>query len=87
MLYTDLQHHVLTKPFRPFRITMTDGGTHDVRFREAFILTPTYLLVGLLPNSDGSSFERTVILDMMSITSIEYLSTPVAAQGNGQASS
>ena len=56
----------------------------EVRFRESFVLTPTYLVVGLLPNADGTSYSGTIILDLLSITSVEPLPLPVNPQGNGQ---
>jgi hypothetical protein len=88
MLFGDVNYHIHAKPFRPFRITMADGASHEVRFREAFVLTPTYLIVGLLPNADGSTYERSVILDLFSITTIEPLPpAPAPVQGNGQAAS
>ncbi len=84
MFHGDLNRLIPTKPFRPFRITMVDGATYDVRFREAFVLTPTFLMVGLLPSTDGENYERGVILDLMSITTLEPLPVPVSPQGNGQ---
>src|SRR5437773_5043703 len=84
MLHGDLHPLIHRNPFSPFRVTMADGTSYEVRFREAFVLTPTYLMVGLLPNADGSSYERGIVLDLFSIISVEMLPAKVSAQGNGQ---
>ena len=86
MLHSDLNGQIHTKPFRPFRVQMMDGSTYDVRFREAFMLTPTALYVGLLPSTEGTTYERVVMLDLMSIIAFEHLPAAAAAKGNGQPS-
>ncbi len=86
MLHSDLFPLVHTKPFKPFRITMTEGDTYDVWHREGFFLTQTMMHVGLLPSSDGGTYARGVVLDLFSVTSVEYLSVPAKLGGNGQPS-
>ena len=71
-------------PFRPFRLLTTSGQSYDVRHREAFILTPTYITVGLLEGPTPGMYERTVIVDVFHIESIEPLPAG-ASKGNGQA--
>jgi len=88
MLHSDVDHAVHTSPFRPFRITMADGHTYDVRFREGFVLSSTLMTIGLLPsNTQGTSYDRLIHLDLFSITSIEALPVTVPPQGNGQSQS
>jgi hypothetical protein len=72
-------------PFRPFRIVMTNGQAYDVWHREAFLLTPTYVTVGLLPGPTVGAFERTIILDLFHVVSLEPLARPASAKGNGEA--
>jgi len=71
-------------PFRPFRLLTTSGQTYDIRHREAFILTPTFMTVGLLEGPVPGMYERTVIVDLFHIESVEPLPAPVP-KGNGQA--
>ncbi len=87
MLQGDLTQFICTTPFRPFRITMADGATYDVRFRQGFILTPMVMMIGLLPSADGTSYVRVAMLDLMSITAVEPLPIPLKPQGNGQSPS
>ncbi len=75
----------VTNPFRPFRMLTVSGVSYDVRHREAFILTPTYITVGLLPNEATGVAERTVIVDLFHVESVEPLPQTVQAKGNGQA--
>jgi hypothetical protein len=73
-------------PFKPFRVITTSGDTYDVWHREAYILTPSYLMIGLLPTPTGQTYERSVTLDIFHVVGVEPL--PVSAkppQGNGQA--
>jgi len=73
-------------PFRPFRIITTNGETYDIRHREGFILTPTYLTVGLLPGPGAVAYERTTTLDLFHIVRLEDLpGVPTIGKGNGQA--
>ncbi len=45
---------LLTKrPFRPFRLVMSSGQTHDVRHPEMALLTRTDILVGVDIADDG----------------------------------
>lgn len=85
MTHTDMLQQV-AKPFHPFRLTTASGDTYEVRHREGFILTPTYITVGLLAGLDGTSFERTVILDLFHVVSVEPLPAVGAVKGKGQAS-
>ena len=71
-------------PFRPLRLLTTSGESYEVRHREAFILTPTYITVGLLEGPAPGMYERTVIVDVFHIESIEPLPA-LAPKGNGQA--
>jgi len=70
-------------PFRPFRLLTTSGQTYDIRHREAFVFTPTYITVGLLEGPAPGMYERTVIVDLFHVESVEPLPSPVP-KGNGQ---
>jgi hypothetical protein len=86
MFYDDLKTLVHQKPFRPFRLFVTDGSIYDVRFREGFLLTHAYMIVGLPtdPNTTEPDFARATHIDLLSITQVEPLPIPVSPHGNGQ---
>ena len=52
MLQKAVGDYAHAKPFRASRITMVDGNTYDVRFREAFVMSPTSMHLGLLPSAE-----------------------------------
>jgi hypothetical protein len=86
MLYADML--ALTRPFKgPFRIVTTNGETYDVRHREGFLLTISHIVVGLLKDPDGDTYERSTYIDLAHIVRVEPLTVPTPPkQGNGQAS-
>ncbi len=74
-------------PFKPFRVITTSGETYNVRHREAYILTPTYITIGLLPTPTGQVYERSVTLDIFHVVGVERLPpAPVPTEGDGQTS-
>ncbi len=72
-------------PFRPFRIVTSSGESYVVRHREGYILTPTYITIGLLPGPGTIAFERTMTIDLFHVVNVEDLPGPPAPQaGDGQ---
>jgi len=48
-----LRNMMLAKPFKPFRIVMTDGRTFDVPHHDAAFVEQNTLDVGINLNADG----------------------------------
>jgi hypothetical protein len=83
MTQTDFERAIT--PFRPFRIVMSSGEVYDVRHREGFILTPTYINIGLLPGPGTLTYERTMTIDLFHVVRVEDLQAQVPPQaGDGQ---
>jgi len=61
------------RPFRPFRLVMSGGQTHEVRHPEMALLTRSDLLVGTDVADDGVPAEFK-ICSLLHVTTIEPLS-------------
>ena len=60
------------KPFKPFRLVMSSGETHEVRHPEMALLTHTSILVGIDAPDDGIPAEFK-ICSLLHVTAIEPL--------------
>ncbi len=62
------------KPFVPFRLLRSDGGSIEVRSSEQVLPGRQYAMVGLLdPNSTDNLADRFTILWYMHVTGVEML--------------
>ena len=72
------------RPFRPFRVHLTDGANFDVRHPELCVPGRGSAFIGLqAPGDPEPVFDRHVIVDLSHIVRIEPLSTPVSGNGAG----
>ena len=67
------------RPFRPFRLVMSGGQSHEVRHPEMAMLTRTDLLVGVGESDEGVPAEFR-ICSLLHVATIE----PIAAGTPGQ---
>lgn len=72
-----IQELLISRPFRPFRITLSSGQSYEVRHPEMALLTRTDLLVGVDTAEDGVPAEFR-ICSLLHITTIEPLNVPTA---------
>lgn len=64
------------QPFVPFRVTITDNRTFDVRHPDQVIAGRNFAIIGIPSANDPQGFsERTVTVAMLQITSLEPLRT------------
>lgn len=64
------------QPFVPFRITLTEGSTYDVRHPELCMAGRRSAIIGIAdPEDRDRLFERSVIVDLLHIVRIESLET------------
>ena len=70
------------KPFRPFRIYVSDGSAFDVRHPEMLMVTRHAAIIGLQANGSADVppdsypvIERHTIVDLLHITRIEQIDT------------
>ena len=72
----DLLH---ARPFRPFRIFLSDGGTYDILNHDSAMVLKNYVEVGLNPDVDGIA-ENVARCSILHITRIEDLPETLASR-------
>ena len=70
----DILELVRTRPFRPFRIRMSDGQQFEVRHPELAMVGRSQVIIGI-PATEGpdGTFERTVNCALLHITTTEQI--------------
>jgi hypothetical protein len=72
MFAKDVQEFLQRRPFRPFRLTLTDGRTYDVRHPELVNVGRTTVFIGFpAPGDDETIYDRFKILDLLHIMEAE----------------
>jgi hypothetical protein len=70
----DLQEFVWRRPFQPFRLTLTDGRTYEVRHPEMAMVGRSSVVIGLPAPGDASPiFDRAVHVALLHIMQLELL--------------
>jgi len=78
----DVRDFLQTRPFRPFRITLTDGRTYSVQHPELAMVGRSTVAIGLpRPNDPEPVYDRLVTVSLSHIVELERLesSAPPAA--------
>jgi hypothetical protein len=71
------------RPFQPFRMTLTDGRSLDVRLPEMVLAGRRSAVVGLpAPGDTEPLYDRRITVDLLHIVSLEPL--PASAAPDGQ---
>ena len=74
----DLRKFLRREPFRPFRLTLTDGRTYDVMHPELAMVGRSSVEVGLARPEDSENIaERIVSISLVDIMQIELLESLV----------
>lgn len=70
----DLHEYLRRKPFCPFRITLTDGRTFDIRHPELIMVGRTSAEIGI-PSSryEYPTFDRRVSISLLHVMQMELL--------------
>ncbi len=72
----DILDHVRRKPFKPFRITLTDGRTYQVHHPELAMVGRSTVAIGIpAANEPQLIYDRLVTVDLLHIMEAELLST------------
>ncbi len=68
----DIRESLKRRPFQPFRVTLTDGRTYDVRHPEMAMVGRSSVVIGLPPPGDGEPiFDRLVTVSLLDIMQVE----------------
>ena len=73
------------QPFEPFRLVMTDGIHYDIRHPDLLWVGKRTAYVGLTGQPGQTLFERSVRVDLLHVTRIEPIDSPVNPPSNGSA--
>ena len=77
MFSKDIYDLVHRQPFRPFRITLKDGRTYDVRHPEMAMVGRLTVAIGLPANgSQEPIYDRLVTVDLLHIMQTEHVDAP-----------
>ena len=77
MFPQDIWKAVRRRPFVPFRITLTEGSTYEIKHPEFCIVTTTSVFIGLLPTDDPDPLpQRSVEVDVSHVVKLEPLALP-----------
>ena len=70
----DIRNFLNKRPFQPFRITLTDGLSYDVRHPELVMVGRSEIAVGLpAPEESEPVFDRFVTVSLIQILQLEPL--------------
>ncbi len=85
MSHEDLRDRLRERPFRPFRLVLTEGTVYEVRHPELFMLGKRSVVIGLPGHPAETVYERTTMVDLFHIVRLEPLEAPTAPDqfGNG----
>ncbi|NMG20391.1 hypothetical protein [Brasilonema bromeliae] len=75
-----LNTFVKAVPFRPFRITLVNGTTYDIRHPEMLLLTRRDAFLSVRDNPDGEFADRVIAIGLSVVASATQLDTPAPAQ-------
>ena len=68
----DIVEVVRRRPFAPFRITLTEGSTYEVRHPELCMVGRRAVVVGVVaPGRADHRFDRSVTIDLLHIVKLE----------------
>lgn len=84
MTRSDLLARVRQKPFRPFRLIVSENASYDIRHPDRVIVSRDAVTIGVAadPNQDYS--DSTVMIDLFHVIRLEPLEAAAIAKGNGQ---
>jgi hypothetical protein len=83
MTRSDLRARARQRPFRPFRLVLTDGQAYDVRHPDFLMVGRDSAVVGVGGTAEQDYYETTVLVDLLHITRLEPLEQPTQAGGQG----
>jgi hypothetical protein len=72
MFAKDVLEFVRRRPFRPFRLTLTDGRSYEVRHPELAVVGKTTVFLGIpAPGDEDLVYDQFKILDLLHIMEAE----------------
>ena len=73
----DIREFLQRRPFQPFRLTLTDGRTYEVRHPELAMVGRSTVIVGLpAPGEVEPVFDRAVTVSLLHIMQMQPVESP-----------
>ena len=73
----DIWKSVRRRPFVPFRITLTEGSTYEIKHPEFCLVTLSSVFIGLQPTDDPDPLaQRIVEVDVAHVVKLEPIHAP-----------
>jgi len=63
----DIQQFLREAPFRPFRLTLTDGRTYDIRHPELLAIGRSSLIIGLPEDKEAPFYDDFVVVSLLHV--------------------
>ena len=82
MMPEDIRQKLLTKPFVPFRMLITDGTSYEIRHPDCVYVTRTHIVIA--PELSGDLPKGLVICDPLYVTQMIPLSDGGNKNRNGK---
>jgi hypothetical protein len=80
----ELAGAIRRRPFAPFRLTLTEGSTYDVRHPEFCMVGKRSVILGLAPLDENQLlFDHSVTLDPLHVVKLEPLDVHSPPKSNG----
>ncbi|MFL5242926.1 MAG: hypothetical protein ACJ8FY_12525 [Gemmataceae bacterium] len=87
MRLDDIQRLLHEKPFKPFRIHLSNGRTHEVRHPELAMVGRTTMLIGKpAPDLPPTAYDDFAIVTLLHINDVERLPGGTPPTTNGASS-
>ncbi len=83
MTRSDLLVRVRQKPFRPFRLIVSEGGVYDVRHPEAIMVGRDHAIVGVSKDPEQDFYDSTGLINLFHVVRLEALDAPAPTASNG----
>jgi hypothetical protein len=74
--HTDFRRALKQQPFRPFRIHLSNGRTHDVYHPELAIMGRTFVILGTPESELPDIAEDYSVITLTHVNELELLPTP-----------
>ena len=79
----DVLEFVRRRPFKPFRITLTDGRTYEIHHPELAMVGVSAVVIGVpAPTYTDPVYQRAITVDLGHVTEAEELATATSPQSN-----
>ncbi len=84
MTRSDLLPYVRQKPFRPFRLVLSEGTAYEVRHPDLIMVGRDGVVIGQSKDPEQDFFDTTVLIDLWHVVRLEPLEATSTAKSNGQ---